>query len=155
MTHLDHRNQQKSLNKSPPSTKPPWPCDAYLDYTVTAEDLARIVPRPKGFLGMSQMDTLDYHDPWEMLAEKSHSTPSFLRQLNPGITNLVAGTPLTIPNLEGTRKLPPVARIVIMISETTLLAFDTNNQVVACFPCSIAADKTKVPNPSFTFTNFS
>jgi lipoprotein-anchoring transpeptidase ErfK/SrfK len=129
------------------------PGDAYVDYTVTAEDLARIVSRPKGYLEMSKMAALDYHDPWEMLAEKSHSTPAFLRQLNPGVTNIAAGTQLTIPNLEGTRKLPPVGRIVIMISETTLLAFDTNNKVVACFPCSIAADKTKVPNQPLTVAN--
>ena len=76
------------------------PGDASVDYTVTAEDLARIVPRPKGFLEMSKMAALDYHDPWEMLAERSHSTPTFLRQLNPAVTNLVAGSQLTMPNLE-------------------------------------------------------
>ena len=65
----------------------------------------------------------------------------------------MAGTQLTLPNLEGTRKLPSVSRIVIMISETTLLAFDTNNKVVACFPCSIAANKTKVPNVPLTVAN--
>ena len=57
---------------------------------------------------MSKMAALDYHDPWELLAEKSHSTPTFLRQLNPAVTNLVVGTTLTLPNLEGTRKLPPI-----------------------------------------------
>jgi lipoprotein-anchoring transpeptidase ErfK/SrfK len=129
------------------------PGDAYADYTLTGEDLLHVVPKPKGFLGMSKVPILDYNEPWEMLSEKTHSTPSFLKELNPGVTNLVVGTQLILPNLEGTRKLPPVSRIVIMISETTLLAFDTNNKVVACFPCSIAADKTKVPNLALTVAN--
>jgi lipoprotein-anchoring transpeptidase ErfK/SrfK len=102
---------------------------------------------------MSKVPLLDYNDPWEMLSEKTHSTPSFLKELNPGVTNLATGTQLTLPNLEGTRKLPPVSRIVIMISETTLLAFDASNKIVACFPCSIAADKTKVPNQPLTVAN--
>ena len=126
------------------------PGDAYADYVVTEEDLTRIIPRPKGFLAMSKVPALDFNDPWEMLAEKTHSTPSFLKELNPTATNILPGITLTLPNLEGTRKLPPVGRIVIMLSETTLLAYDTNNQVVACFPCSIAADKNKIPNQALT-----
>lgn len=129
------------------------PGDAYMDYSITAEDLLHVIPKPKGFVAMSKLPTLDFNDPWEMLAEKTHSTPSFLKELNPSVTSLVVGTQLTLPNLEGTRKLPPVSRIVITISETTLLAFDTNNKVVACFPCSIAADKTKVPNQPLTVAN--
>jgi lipoprotein-anchoring transpeptidase ErfK/SrfK len=129
------------------------PGDAYIDYILTPDDLLRVVSKPKGYVAMSKAAVLDFNDPWEMLSEKTHSTPSFLKELNPTITNLVAGMQLTLPNLDGTRKLPPVSRIVIMISETTLLAFDTNNKVVACFPCSIAANKTKVPNVPLTVAN--
>lgn len=129
------------------------PGDAYTDYTLTADDLSHVIPKPKGFLAMSKVPVLDYHDPWEMLAEKTHSTPFFIKEINPSITNPVAGTQLTVPNLEGTRKLPPVSRIVIMLSETTLLAFDASNKVVACFPCSIAANKNKVPNQALTVIN--
>jgi lipoprotein-anchoring transpeptidase ErfK/SrfK len=126
------------------------PGDAYVDYIVTEADLAQVIPRPKGFVAMSKVPALDYYDPWEMLAEKTHSTPSFLKELNPKATNIAPGITLTLPNLEGTRKLPPVGRVVIMLAETTLLAYDTNNQVVACFPCSIAADKNKIPNQALT-----
>jgi len=126
------------------------PGDAYVDYIVTEADLAQVIPRPKGFVAMSKVPALDYYDPWEMLAEKTHSTPSFLKELNSKATNIAPGITLTLPNLEGTRKLPPVGRVVIMLAETTLLAYDTNNQVVACFPCSIAADKNKIPNQALT-----
>jgi lipoprotein-anchoring transpeptidase ErfK/SrfK len=129
------------------------PGDAYTDYTLTADDLSHVIPKPTGFLAMSKVPVLDYHDPWEMLAEKTHSTPFFIKEINPSITNLIAGTQLTLPNIEGTRKLPPVSRIVIMLSETTLLAFDASNKVVACFPCSIAANKNKVPNQALTVIN--
>jgi lipoprotein-anchoring transpeptidase ErfK/SrfK len=126
------------------------PGDAYADYLVTEEDLTHVIPRPKGFLEMSKVAVLDFYDPWEMLAEKTHSTPSFLKELNPTVTHITPGISLTLPNLEGTRKLPPVGRIVIMLAETTLLAYSTNNQVIACFPCSIAADKNKIPNQALT-----
>ena len=69
------------------------PGDAYSDYTVTEEDLRHVIPKPKGFLAMSKIPTLDFNDPWEMLAEKTHSTPSFLKELNSTVT-----TSLSEPN---------------------------------------------------------
>jgi len=53
------------------------PGDAYSDYTVTEEDLQHVIPKPKGFLAMSKIPTLDFNDPWEMLAEKNTLHPIF------------------------------------------------------------------------------
>ncbi|MDX6765464.1 MAG: L,D-transpeptidase [Candidatus Methylacidiphilales bacterium] len=133
----------------------------FLEYTVTAEDLALIQPTPVLWADKAKATHLGYNDAWEMLGEKFHAMPSFLQELNPGLTVIETGTRLTVPNLQPELPLPKVDRIVILLSETTLLAYK-GTQVVACFPCSIAANKNKrpagaltvknkVPNPNYTF----
>ncbi len=133
----------------------------FTSYTITAEDLALISPTPVLWKEKSSASVLGYNDAWEMISEKFHAMPSFLQELNPGITNLEVGTVLTVPNLFPELPLPKVDRLVILLSETTLLAYK-GPLVVACFPCSIAANKNKrpagelrvknkVPNPNYTF----
>lgn len=138
-----------------------FPGNPFTGYTVTAADLARIQPTPPLWRDKSKATHLGYNDVWEMLGEKFHAMPSFLREINPGITEPTEGTELTVPNLEPDAPLPKADRIVILLSETTLLAY-RGSLVVACFPCSIAADKVKrpngelrvknkVPDPNYTF----
>src|SRR5262249_47937269 len=83
--------------------------------------------------------------------------------LNPGVADINVGTQVTAPNLTPSVPLMHAGSIQIILSETTLLVFDTANHLIACFPCSIAADKNKrpngelkvavvAPNPNYTFT---
>lgn len=138
------------------------PGNPYLSYTVTAADMARIDPTPASFLAKSKKTCLGYNDAWEMLGEKFHSSPDFLKKLNPGLGSVHAGTVLTAPNLETSAPLPKAGKIQIRLSETTLVVRDNSNRVIACFPCSIAKDKNKrpsgqllvavvVPDPNYTF----
>lgn len=138
-----------------------FPGNPFKTYIVTAEDLATIQPTPLLWREKSLATHLGYNEPWEMLGEKFHAMPSFLQQLNPEVAHVGVGTELTVPNLEPAATLPKVDRVVILLSETTLLAY-RGSQVVACFPCSIAANKTKrpngelrvknkVPDPNYTF----
>jgi len=131
-------------------------------YQVTREDMDQIQPTPEKWKEKAEADFLGFNDSWEMIAEKFHSTPEFMQELNPGIEIIQEGTSLTAPNLDHSRPLPKVDRVVILLSETTLLAY-RNGQVMACFPCSIAADKNKrpagelriknrAPNPNYTFS---
>ena len=73
-----------------------------------------------------------------------------MRTLNPGVATVSAGVSLTAPNLEPAVPLPKAGRIVIILGETTLLVYDKAGKVIACFPCSIAADKNKRPNGLLT-----
>jgi lipoprotein-anchoring transpeptidase ErfK/SrfK len=131
-------------------------------YEVTTEDMKTIQPTPATWKEKAEADYLGYNDAWEMIAEKFHSTPEFMQFLNPGIEEIQAGTTLTAPNLDHSQALPKVDRIVILLSETTLLTY-YNGQVQSCFPCSIARDKNKrpngelrvknrAPNPNYTFS---
>lgn len=137
------------------------PGNPFIPYSVTAEDLAQIEPTPPLWRDKSKATRLGYNDVWEMLGEKFHAMPSFLQSLNPGVTTVEAGTTLTVPNLQPELPLPKADRLVILLSETTLLAYK-GPLVVACFPCSIAANKNKrpngelrvknkVPDPNYTF----
>jgi lipoprotein-anchoring transpeptidase ErfK/SrfK len=138
-----------------------FPGNPFTTYTVTAADMASIQPTPRLWRDKAQATYLGYNDAWEMLGEKFHAMPSFLQRLNPETTAITEGTTLTVPNLQPAAPLPKVDRVVILLSETTLLAY-RGSRVVACFPCSIAANRTKrpsgelrvknkVPNPNYTF----
>lgn len=131
-------------------------------YTVTEADMALVQPTPKLWREKSKATFLGYDTPWEMVAEKTHSTPVFLQRINSGVEQITTGTTLIVPNLSPSIPLPRIGRIEIILSQTTLLLYDQGGRLVACFPCSIARDKNKrpvgklvvailVPNPDYTF----
>ena len=136
----------------------------YTELVVTAEDLARLQPLGTGWLSKSQQDRLDYETILELVAEKSHCHPGFVKQLNPGINwdRVAAGTVVRVPNVESTPPQATAALIQIRLSEKTLEAFDANMRLLAHFPCSIAQRIEKRPvgelrveviadNPDYTF----
>lgn len=132
-------------------------------YTVTTNDLGRLQPLGKTWLEKSEQTALDYETELELVAEKSHSNPSLIRQLNPGVnwTDLAAGTSLKIPLVDYPEPTDKAAWVVIHLSERFLEAFDAETNLIAHFPCSIAAKVEKrpvgelqviviAPNPNYT-----
>jgi lipoprotein-anchoring transpeptidase ErfK/SrfK len=133
-------------------------------YVVTSDDLARLQPLSKTWTGKSQQTALDYETILELVAEKSHSHPALIKQMNPAIdwANVVAGTALQVPDV--TLDDPPgkAAFARISLSENILEAFDTDSNLLVHFPCSIAQKVEKrpvgelhvavvAPNPNYTF----
>lgn len=132
-------------------------------YTVTSNDLARLQPLNKTWLGKSQQTALDFETILELVAEKGHASPNLTRRLNPTVnwTNIVAGTEVQIPAVE----YPPPAKaafVIIRLAEKRLQVFDAGTNLLAHFPCSIAARMEKrpagelhvtaiAPNPNYTF----
>jgi lipoprotein-anchoring transpeptidase ErfK/SrfK len=137
----------------------------YTNYTVTAEDLAGLQPLGKTWLEKSQQSALAYETILELIAERSHSNPKLVRWLNPQVdwTNVSAGTSLQIANSE----YPPVdgkaAFVRIFLNDRRLQVFGADSNLLAHFPCSIAARVDKrplgeelhvaalAPNPNYTF----
>ncbi len=133
-------------------------------YTVSAADHAALSPYPDSWLERSRMDRLGFASIEELVAEKFHLYRATLRRLNPAAPwpNPPPGTVLVVPDIQ-TKRLPPLARIEIRLGDKTLSAYDTTGRLVAHFPCSIAADKSKRPegetlrvvvwaeNPEYTF----
>jgi lipoprotein-anchoring transpeptidase ErfK/SrfK len=133
-------------------------------YVVTINDLARLQPLGKTWLAKSQQTALEYETELELVAEKSHSHPELIRQLNLGVnwTNIAAGMVLHIPDLDYPAASNKAAFAVIHLADKFLEAFDTETNLLAHFPCSIAANVEKrpvgelhvavvAPNPNYTF----
>lgn len=133
-------------------------------YTVTSNDLARLQPVSKTWLGKSQQSALDYETILELVAEKSHSHPDLLRRINPGInwTNVPAGTSVHVPDINVDDPPGKAAFARISLSEKILEAFDSESNLLVHFPCSIAQRVEKrpvgelhvaviAPNPNYTF----
>lgn len=133
-------------------------------YTVTTNDLAHLQPLGKTWLAKSEESALDYETELELVAEKTHSHPLMIRALNPGInwTNVAAGTVLKVPDVSYPPPQDKAAFITIHLSEKFLEAFDEQTNLLAHFPCSIAAKVEKrpvgelhvvvvAPNPNYTW----
>ena len=50
------------------------PGEPFLTYTVTADDVGSIMPKPQTWIAKSKATRLGYNDIWELLAEKFHCT---------------------------------------------------------------------------------
>ena len=137
----------------------------YTNYTVTEGDLARLLPLANTWLGKSQQERLDYETLLECIGEKFFAHPSLLKQLNPGVdwASVTPGTSLVVPNAEYPPPPAKAALLKIFLEERCLEAFDSENTLLAHFPCSIAQRVEKrplgeelhvavlAPNPNYTF----
>lgn len=147
------------------NTRPQLTLDAPVltGYVVTSNDLARLQPIGKTWLAKSEQTALDYETLLELVAEKGHAHPELIRQLNPGVnwTNVTVGTVLRIPDVQYPEPADKAAFVVIHLAERFLEAFDENTNLLAHFPCSIAAKVEKrpvgelhviviAPNPNYT-----
>jgi lipoprotein-anchoring transpeptidase ErfK/SrfK len=86
---------QKSGNTGTPAA------EAIAKYRVTAEDAAGpfIDRMPTDMMEMAKLPALGYTSVIEALAERFHTTPAFLQQLNPGVT-FAADQEIQVPNVE-------------------------------------------------------
>ena len=136
----------------------------YTTYTVTANDLSRLQPLSRTWLGKSQQSALDYETILELVAEKGHSHPNLVRRLNPAVdwTNVREGTTVRLPDVAYTDPGGKAAFATIGLSGKVLEAFDSKTNLLAHFPCSIAQHVEKrpvgelhvaviAPNPNYTF----
>ena len=134
------------------------------DYVVTGNDLARLQPLGKTWLAKSQQSALEYETLLELVAEKGHAHPLLIQKPNPGTdwNKVRAGTVLKIPNAGYPDPDGKATLVVIHLSGKYLEAFDAESNLLAHFPCSIAAHVEKrpvgrlhvavvAPHPNYTF----
>jgi lipoprotein-anchoring transpeptidase ErfK/SrfK len=86
---------QKNGNTATPSGEP------LTAYTITAEDAAGpfIDHMPTDMMEMAKLPSLGYASIVEALAERFHTTPQFLQQLNEGV-QFTTGQQIQVPNVE-------------------------------------------------------
>ena len=134
------------------------------DYAITQDDLLRLRPLERTWLGKSQQDRLDYETVLEMLSERHQASQKLLMRLNPTIdwTNVVAGTLVKVPKVASPAVPAKAAFVRIRLSDRQLQAFDGETNLLVHFPCSVARDVEKRPagelhianiaaNPNYTF----
>ena len=132
-------------------------------YTVTEEDTAALGPFPDDWDERSKLPALRYVTLQEMLAEKGHLSQRALQRLNPDAAwpNPPAGTEIVLPDCSH-EKLQRAGSIRITLGRTEIAVYNTDGDLIALFPCSIARDKshrpdgvltvrTVAPNPNYTY----
>jgi len=156
----------------PNGSSAPGPDEAYDRYfselpepfrieEVTQADLNALVRIPEDPAARAQLPRMGYESVKEMFAERGHLSQIALERLNPGVDwNAVQpGLKLVIPDFPPVSeefkaadrgrpnrpKRPEAALVRVSLSSCTITALDANGRTLALFPCSIAANKTKVP----------
>jgi lipoprotein-anchoring transpeptidase ErfK/SrfK len=135
-----------------------------VSYRVTTNDLARLHPLPRTWLGKSRQSRLDYETLLELVAEKHRASRRFLRRLNPDFDWARArpGMEVTVPRVMPPTNTAKAAFVRIHLAGRTLDVFDHQSRIMAHFPCSIARRVDKRPvgrlqvevvieNPNYTF----
>lgn len=138
--------------------------NALSTYLVKAADLARLQSLSETWVGKSRQTALDYTNIVELVAEKSKAHPKLLKELNPNVQweSLKEGDAVTVPAAEYPTPTRKAALVRIALAQRTLEVFDSEDKLLAHFPCSIArmAEKRPVgelhvtvvaPNPNYTF----
>jgi lipoprotein-anchoring transpeptidase ErfK/SrfK len=133
-------------------------------YTVAPGDLAQLQPLGKTWLAKSQQSALAYETELELVAEKFHAHPELIRRMNLNVnwTNIAPGTVLQVPDVDYPASSNKAAFAVIHLADKFLQAFDEGTNLLAHFPCSIAANVEKrpvgelhvavvAPHPNYTF----
>jgi lipoprotein-anchoring transpeptidase ErfK/SrfK len=137
----------------------------YTNYVVLAEDTSALLPLGKTWLAKSQQPSLAYETVLELLAERTQSNPKLLRWLNPAVDweNVTPGTSLKLVRIVPPPADEKAALLRIYLGERKLQVYGANSNLIAHFPCSIAARVEKrplgeelhittiAPNPNYTF----
>jgi lipoprotein-anchoring transpeptidase ErfK/SrfK len=133
-------------------------------YIVTSNDLARLQPVNSTWLGKSQQSALDYETILELVAEQGKASPNLIRRLNPQVdwASVAVGTEVLIPDVPYSPPAVKAGFAVITLGAKQIQVFDADTNLLAHFPCSIAARVEKRPagelhivaiaeNPNYTF----
>ena len=150
----------------------PQETDLFRTETVTAVEHAALVRIPADPPGKSQLTSMGYQTIQEMYAERGHVSERMLVKLNPGLRwpNPPAGSTVILPDtrprkIVQSNRPDGVADVLrVSLSRMEITAFDDSGKMIGLFPCSIAADKNKLPpsgeiqvksivaDPNYTYT---
>ena len=156
----------------PHETNPPL-----VRLAISGEDAAGpfVASIPEDMEAKAKLQALHYTSVEEALAEKFHTTPAFLKKLNPGADFRKPGTPILVPNVRGVAgmpaDMPPVAaaaanpvtwremvhelsvqpglpkaaKVIVDKSDTSVRAVDAQGRTIAFFPATIGSEKDPLP----------
>jgi len=123
---------------------------------VTQSDLDALVKIPEEPAARALLPRMGYESVKEMFAERGHLSQIAIERLNPGVdwSNVRPGLKLVIPDFPSigssirsasNPKGPKASLVRVSLTTCTITALDAAGRTLAAFPCSIAANKAKVP----------
>ncbi len=142
--------------------------------TVTAAEHAALVQIPAQPAEKARLERMGYQTIREMYAERGHVSERMLERLNPTLAwpNPPVGSVVTLPDTRprrvaaNPRRPDGVADVLrVSLSRMEITVFDERGTLIALFPCSIAANRSKlppageiqvkalVPAPNYTYTD--
>ncbi|MGE0444778.1 MAG: L,D-transpeptidase family protein [Vicinamibacterales bacterium] len=127
-----------------------------ISYTTDAADIAGpfIGELPRDLMAQAKLEALGYGSALEALAERFHSSPRLLRELNQHATFSAPGESLFVPNA-GTA-LPPLLAddmLIVVTRRTSALTIeDASGRVVFHAPVTSGSDHDPLPIGSWTVT---
>jgi lipoprotein-anchoring transpeptidase ErfK/SrfK len=137
---------------------------AFTQYAVTTVDAASVHPVPDSWLDKSNLPALDYASVLELVAEKHHASPNFVRRLNPDVDwkSILPGVTVKVPAVDRFTTTAKLVRLHISLSDHVLEGVDENARTIFHFPVSIARKVEKrpvgelhvtvvIPNPVYTW----
>lgn len=147
-------NQQPAQPQTGTSGTQSAPPPALITYIVTMEDvLGRFTKLPRVSSGgggeqlilkEAKLPRLNFTSPLDLLAEKFHSSPRLLIQLNPRKGFKRPGEQIQVPNV--LTPTPPQADSVVVDASThSVTALDHGGKVLAFYPATIGSEHDPLP----------
>lgn len=121
----------------------------------------------KDYAEQAKLTSMAYARPLEKLAERFHTTPQVLAELNPGVTTIGVGSKIVVPNTFPTSRhypadatpqwratlsslnveaaVPRAAKIVVDKSDGVLRVIDGNGRLVAQYTATIGSSRDPLP----------
>ncbi|MEH3037765.1 MAG: L,D-transpeptidase family protein [Sphingomonas adhaesiva] len=122
---------------------------------------------PKDYALQAKLPSMAYTRPLEKLAERFHTTPAVLAELNPGVTTIAPGTTIRVPNtfpasraypadatpawratlasLNVEAQVPKAAKIVVDKSDGILRVYDDRDRLVSQYTATIGSARDPLP----------
>jgi lipoprotein-anchoring transpeptidase ErfK/SrfK len=133
------------------------------EYAITAEDAAGpFVPIPQDMMEKTKLERLGYTSVLELLGEKFHATPEFLKSLNPG-ARFAAGETIKVPNARAQALAAEKGEVQVVVSKSNgTLTVDRGGDVLFFAPVTSGSEHDPLPigdwkvtgiakNPTFNY----
>ncbi len=119
-----------------------------VEYAITAEDAAGpFVPIPEDMMEKSKLERLGYTSLLELLGERFHAAPDFLKSLNPG-ARFAAGEKIRVPNARTQAQAPAAERgeVQVVVSKSNgTLTVDRGGDVLFFAPVTSGSEHDPLP----------
>ena len=124
-------------------------------------------PMPEDYADQAKLERMAYARPLEKLAERFHTTPEVLAELNPGVRQITPGTKIVVPNslpssraypgdatpewratlasLNVEAKVPQAERIVVDKSEGVLRVEGANGKLLGLYTATMGSARDPLP----------